>query len=150
MYIKMEEYRLPPGFEDLDYIIMNEMDDAQLLSYCLTDQRSVRLCSNEVFWKNRTLSRYALLVKFKKIEETWYEFYRRIYYNAYYVLNKNGELFIYTDMRLVYDKLNYSLQFNENLQVKKLNYEGLMKFDFGNHEFLEGGTYQILVILLNF
>ena len=149
MYIKMAEYRLPPGFEDLDYIIMNEMDDAQLLSYCLTDQRSVRLCSNEVFWKNRTLSRYSLLAKFRKDDETWYEFYRRIYHDAYYIANVDGSLYTYTDIGLAYDKLINEVQLSENLLINKLSYEELIKFDFDNHEFLDDGDYQILVMFKN-
>ena len=74
------------GFDPINFEIMNKMDDATLLSYCVTDQRALALCNNEVFWHNRTMANYPLLTKYKEIAESWYQFYQRIYYDAYYLL----------------------------------------------------------------
>jgi hypothetical protein len=144
-----ETLRLPDEFDPINFEIMNKMDDATLLAYCIVDQRALTLCNNQVFWRNRVLAKYGLLIKYKEIAETWYEFYRRIYYDAYYLLRVDGVNYLYTNIVSAYNKLVQSLWLSEGLPVENLTFEQLSKFDFGSYEFLEGNHYQILIIFKN-
>ena len=148
---QQQELRLPAGFDPVNLEIMNLMEDSTLLSFCLTDKRGVALCNDEVFWRNRAAANYALLLQYKEVAETWYQFYRRVYYDAYYVLmiGDAERNYLYTDINLAYQKLLRLLQLLETLPVENMTLEQLMAFDFDSHEFLEGNMYHIMVVFKN-
>ena len=69
--------------KDVDYIIMSQMDDRTLLSYCQTDRYAQELCANDTFWKNRFVSKFGeRYVKHKADNKSWKTFYLQIIANS--------------------------------------------------------------------
>ena len=61
------------GVKDVDYMVMKQLDDRSLINLCLTDRYTAGLCSNDTFWKKRTLSRF---LDVKKPENySWRNYY---------------------------------------------------------------------------
>ena len=46
------------GVKDVDVKILSELDDRELINFCLTDKSASRLCSYEPFWMNRLREKY--------------------------------------------------------------------------------------------
>lgn len=64
--------------KDVDYIIMSEMNDRDLLNFCKTNKYSSEICRNEIFWKKRTFLNYGEVEK--NPDRTWKDFYINIIY----------------------------------------------------------------------
>lgn len=61
------------GVKDVDYLVMEQLDDRSLINLCLTDRYTAGLCSNDTFWKKRTISKF-LDVK-KPENSSWRNYY---------------------------------------------------------------------------
>ena len=68
--------------KDLDLEILSKMDDRELGRICSTDKYFSNLCKNDMFWKNRTIRRFAKyfgndLEKYFLMSEktTWRDYY---------------------------------------------------------------------------
>lgn len=67
------------GIKDLDYKILNELDDKDLVNFCLTNKRADEYCNDQNYWFNRIIYRFPyipfdILKKYKK-ERTWSNYY---------------------------------------------------------------------------
>jgi hypothetical protein len=61
------------GIKDIDFKIMSELSDRELLSYCLTSKMNNKLCKDETFWMNRTIEKFKIYEKDKNYN--WRDFY---------------------------------------------------------------------------
>ena len=66
------------GQKDADLIILSNLDDRSLLSFCSTSQYGRTLCQNETFWRNRFLNKFGK--HFKSPNRTWKDFYLKVVY----------------------------------------------------------------------
>jgi len=64
--------------KDVDYMLMSEMNDRDLLNFCKTNKYSSEICRNENFWKKRTFVNYGEVEK--NPDRTWKDFYINIIY----------------------------------------------------------------------
>jgi ankyrin repeat protein len=83
------------GRKDTDLIVLSNLDDKSLLSYCQTSSYSRSLCKDENFWKNRFMKKWG---NWKiSSSRTWRNFYLSllIYFNkpADYYNSVNQALF---------------------------------------------------------
>jgi len=67
------------GVKDLDYKIMNELGDKDLVNLCQTNRKADEYCKDQVFWMNRTIRKYPevpldILTKYKG-DSTWSDYY---------------------------------------------------------------------------
>ena len=67
------------GIKDLDYKILNELDDKDLVNFCLTNKRADEYCNDQNYWFNRIIYKFPyipldVLKKYKK-ERTWSNYY---------------------------------------------------------------------------
>lgn len=79
------------GQRDADLLIMSNLDDKALLSFCLANRSANLLCRNESFWRNRFINKYGL-PSFNVTN------WRRIYLKSLEYLNKGG-----TDEEVLYN-----------------------------------------------
>lgn len=70
------------GIKDVDLLILQQLEDGEIFNFCLTNKYANYLCKEENFWYTRILTKYPLLISFKKEEETWRRFYLKM---AYYI-----------------------------------------------------------------
>ena len=79
------------GFRDTDLLIMNQLNDRDLLSYCQTDK--IGVCKNEDFWRNRFIKIHGEeAAKFKNKDRSWKDYYLAvIYYREKYTDSKAVE-----------------------------------------------------------
>jgi len=68
------------GIKDLDFLILNKLNDTDLISFCSTNNEALNLCNNQTFWKNRTINSYEkfldieTMTKFKG-DRRWSDYY---------------------------------------------------------------------------
>lgn len=67
------------GIKDLDYKILNELDDKSLVRFCETNKEANKYCDNQDYWRNRTFSRFSnvppeILIEYKG-ERSWSDYY---------------------------------------------------------------------------
>jgi len=67
------------GIKDLDYKILNELDDKDLVNFCLTNKRADEYCNDQNYWFNRIIYKFPyipldILKKYKK-ERPWSNYY---------------------------------------------------------------------------
>lgn len=69
------------NIKDVDLKILSDLDDRDLLNFCKNKNKYVyKICSNEIFWKDRFYTKYGIFEK--SSERTWKNFYLKIiYYN---------------------------------------------------------------------
>lgn len=69
------------GRKDTDLIILSNLDDRSLLSYCQTNRYGRELCRNENFWRNRFIKKYG--TGYDLENRTWKNFYLSllVYFN---------------------------------------------------------------------
>jgi hypothetical protein len=65
------------GNKNVDYEILHKLSDRDLVSICKIDKYYRTLCSDDIFWMNRTLKRFSFILgdiktikKYKK-NQTW-------------------------------------------------------------------------------
>jgi hypothetical protein len=59
--------------KDVDKKILAELDDESLLSFCKTARYGNELCKDDLFWKNRFISRFGRAEK--NPDRSWKDFY---------------------------------------------------------------------------
>lgn len=47
------------GIKDVDLLIMSNMDDQTLLSFCITNKNANNICDDQEFWKKRFISNFG-------------------------------------------------------------------------------------------
>ena len=67
------------GIKDLDYKILNNLNDKDLINVCQVNTKASQLCVDQLFWMNRILTKFPyinieLLQKYKSVR-TWSEYY---------------------------------------------------------------------------
>ena len=67
------------GNKNLDFKILNELDDVDLVNLCQTNHQANELCNNQTFWFNMILNRFPYLdlniLKQYKQERSWSQYY---------------------------------------------------------------------------
>jgi hypothetical protein len=71
------------GQKDVDFIILQKIDDLELSNLCVINSYVNDLCKDETFWRNRLLSKYGFLLgdtkeiinKYKPEDISWKEYY---------------------------------------------------------------------------
>jgi hypothetical protein len=67
------------GIKDLDYKILNKLDDKSLVSFCSTNKKADKYCDDQTFWMNRTFETYYYInsdiLKKYKGERSWSDYY---------------------------------------------------------------------------
>ena len=64
------------GIKDLDFKILNELDDHELYDICIINRKSVEVCNDENFWRNRFMTRFAPdILNAKPNDMTWKDYY---------------------------------------------------------------------------
>ena len=66
------------GIKDIDYKILNELDDNSLINFCKTNKFATKLCNDDEFWKRRIyhIFKYNVDEILKiKTEESFKDFY---------------------------------------------------------------------------
>ncbi len=102
------------GFRDTELIVMNELNDRDLLSYCQTDK--IGVCKNEDFWRNRFIKVHGEeAAKFKNKDRSWKDYYLAvIYYREKYTNARAVEeaakrdymdLFLFFSQFVIYNKM---------------------------------------------
>ena len=67
------------GVKDLDFKILGELEDKDLVSYCQTNKQADEICKDQGFWLNRILLKFPylsweILNKYKG-DRSWSEYY---------------------------------------------------------------------------
>jgi len=93
------------GIKDVDLKILSELDDMSLLNFCKTSTYGKKLCENEIFWFNRTLSKYG------KVEKNPKRSWKNLYLKLTYYLDK------YTKRRALIELVK---NVNKNLDLIKI------------------------------
>ena len=67
------------GIKDLDYVILNELEDRDLVNICQVNKEASKLCDDQTFWLNRIVTKFPnvlseVLVKNKK-GRSWADYY---------------------------------------------------------------------------
>ena len=69
------------GQRDTDLLILSNLNDEDLLNFCLVNKEANRLCQIESFWLNRFIKEHGQeAMKYKSHEKTWRKFYLQIVY----------------------------------------------------------------------
>ena len=66
------------GIRDLDYKILNELEDRDLVSICLSNKEASKLCNDQTFWLNRILTKFPNVpseVFLKNKKGRWSDYY---------------------------------------------------------------------------
>lgn len=79
------------GFKDVDREILKHVDDKHLIEICSIDRKTWNEVCDDDFLKRR-LSRYHDIENYKRIDETWKQFFLRVIYYT----SKMKEKFDYT------------------------------------------------------
>jgi hypothetical protein len=140
------EFRLT-GVKDTDLLILTELDDRSLLSYCQTNKYARNICNNEDFWRNRVYKVYGeVSAKLKSIERKWKDYYLSIvYYTDKYTNNRAlKQVALKGDM----DLFLYFSQFENEKNVIKEAIEGgnkkIIDFIISSKKFEDGVLFNNL------
>lgn len=72
----MQPFRNLTSIRDLDLKILSELDDRDLISFCLSNKLANNLCQDENFWRNRFINKFGNKVtKYKPAERKWKKHY---------------------------------------------------------------------------
>ena len=72
------------GNKNIDYLIMEQLDDRSLLNLCLTNKYTQELCRNDLFWQKRFVSKFnGRIVKPEGI--SWKNYYLQVISDLSYV-----------------------------------------------------------------
>ncbi len=91
------------GIPDLDYVILNNLDDRDLVTYCQVNTEASQVCRDDNFWMNRAITKFPYVPKdvFSKSKgiRQWNKYYidilRNIEHNPNYYFvegSKRGKL----------------------------------------------------------
>ena len=61
------------GIKDIDFKILNDLDDKSLVKYCSTNKEANKVCNNQIFWMNRVLKTfpYVNVEMLRKYKGNW-------------------------------------------------------------------------------
>lgn len=121
----------PTYVPELDYKILEETDDETLFRSCKANTYLANLCDDELFWRDRTLPRYAKLVKFREPGSTWKSFYTELVNDAMYLVETSwGKVYVYSDIKRAYDML-----WREVADLNQITLEEALATDFTINNF---------------
>ncbi len=67
------------GIKNIDFKILNNLDDNSLVKYCSLNKKANKVCNNQIFWMNRILTKYPYLnikmVRKYKGNREWSDYY---------------------------------------------------------------------------
>ncbi len=67
------------GIKDIDFKILNNLDDSSLVQYCTTNKEANKVCNNQIFWMNRTIKTFPYVnietLRKYKGNRQWSEYY---------------------------------------------------------------------------
>ena len=67
------------GDKNLDFVILNKLEDNDLVNLCQTNQHANALCNNQTFWLNRIMIKFPYLgldlLKHYKGDRDWSQYY---------------------------------------------------------------------------
>lgn len=67
------------GHRDIDYKILNNLDDKTLVNFCLTSMQADEYCNDQTFWMNRIMVKFPYIplevLKEYKDDRSWSEYY---------------------------------------------------------------------------
>lgn len=148
------------GIKDVDYLILDKMRDKDLANFCQVNKYAEKLCSNEIFWKNRFIQKYGEgSVKYKPKDKSWKTHYSFVHY---YIVNTGYTSRIARKVGMVEVNANKRNGFSINEVTLDEEYKFIMDkaiftFDnlwgtglylFGNiDEFKEKQTYNIIEVM---
>lgn len=49
------------GIKDLDYKILNDLEDRDLVNICQTSKKADQICTDQMFWLNRIMVKYPYI-----------------------------------------------------------------------------------------
>lgn len=81
------------GVKDLDYKVLNQLDDKSLVNFCKTNRQANTVCQNQDFWLQRIMSKFPevgidILNRYKN-NRSWSEYYiQDLQINPYNVITK--------------------------------------------------------------
>ncbi len=88
------------GNKDVDRKILNNLEDKDLVKFCMVDKKAQLLCNDQVFWMNRVFLKFGYVggdvLRKNKKDRSWSEYYiqdlRKINStNAdYYIMARSG------------------------------------------------------------
>ena len=74
--IKLWSNKTLTGDKNLDLMILSNLDDHDLINFCLTNKYAKGLCENQNFWRNRFVDRFGEeYLEFRPEEQTWKNYY---------------------------------------------------------------------------
>ncbi len=67
------------GIKDIDFKILNKLDDGTLVTYCTANKGAMEVCNDQIFWMNRILKTFPYLdvdsLREYKGNRSWSELY---------------------------------------------------------------------------
>ena len=68
------------GYKDLDFEILNNLNDKDLVSFCSTSREAETLCKNQIFWQRRVIDRFGKYLSLEtmkvfKADRDWSDYY---------------------------------------------------------------------------
>ncbi len=67
------------GNKDVDRKILNNLEDKDLVKFCMVDKKAQSLCNDQVFWMNRVFDRFGYVggdvLRKSKGDRDWSEYY---------------------------------------------------------------------------
>ena len=77
------------GNKDVDYLILDLLDDRELVNVCQTNKKANHLCNDDQFWKRRTQSRFGKYLTPLGINMEEYIKYKTDPWKEYYIKLKS-------------------------------------------------------------
>ena len=109
----------PTYIAELDYQILEDLEDGDLFRSCQTDTYLANLCDNESFWRNRSRNKYAKLIKFKDADTTWKAFYKRLINDAMYLVHTEPSVIsLHSNIEDAYEKFWKTIASKNNITVE--------------------------------
>ena len=68
------------GVKDLDFEILNQLDDKSLISFCSVNQEAQNLCNSQTFWQRRVIDKFGKYLSLDtmrifKADRDWSDYY---------------------------------------------------------------------------
>lgn len=110
----------PTYIPELDYKILEDTDDEDLFRSCNSNSYLASICDDEVFWRNRTITRYAMLIKFRGPGTTWKAFYSRLINDAMYLVHTEPSVIsLHSNIKDAYKEFWDSVSLKNNVTVEE-------------------------------
>lgn len=90
------------GIRDVDYKILNELDDKSLVNFCSVNKKADEYCDDQSFWLNR------ILIKFPFLPLNILKRYKKDKWSDYYIDLRRFEKY-WSDTQIINDPMNTKL-----------------------------------------